>query len=120
MCIRDRYDSPVKHWTGKDFSLLGVAKVDGQTYRFMGTEELELRPLVKTSEQGSWTGKYTTQQPADGWQNAGFNDKAWKEGEAAFGTMENEHVAKTQWGEEFIWVRRVADIQEDLTGKNIS
>ena len=113
------YDSPVKHWTGKDFSLLGVAKVDGQTYRFMGTEELELRPLVKTSEQGSWTGKYTTQQPADGWQNAGFNDKAWKEGEAAFGTMENEHTAKTQWGEEFIWVRRVADIQEDLTGKNV-
>ena len=113
------YDSPVKHWTGKDFSLLGVAKVDGQTYRFMGTEELELRPLVKTSEQGSWTGKYTTQQPADGWQNAGFNDKAWKEGEAAFGTMENEHTAKTQWGEVFIWVRRVADIQEDLTGKNV-
>ena len=33
--------------------------------------------------------------------------------------MENEHVAKTQWGEEFIWVRRVADIQEDLTGKNV-
>lgn len=92
------YDSPVKHWTGKDFSLLGVAKVDGQTYRFMGTEELELRPLVKTSEQGSWTGKYTTQQPADGWQNAGFNDKAWKEGEAAFGTMENEHTAKTPMG----------------------
>lgn len=113
------YDSSVKHWTGKDFPLIGVAKVDGQTYRFMGTEELELRPLVKTSEQGGWTGKYTTEKPADGWQNAGFNDKIWKEGEAAFGTMENEHTAKTQWGEEFIWVRRVVDIREDLTGKNV-
>ena len=75
-----------------------MAKVDGQTYRFMGTEELELRPLVKTSEQGDWTGKYTTQKPADGWQNIGFNDAAWKEGQGAFGTMENEHVAKNTVG----------------------
>ena len=68
------YDAPVKHWTGKDFPLIGVAKVDGQVYRFMGAEDAEFTTLAGTSEQSLWSGKYTTRKPADGWQNPGFND----------------------------------------------
>ncbi len=113
------YEGPVKHWTGKDFPLIGVAQVDGKNYRFMGTEELELIPLVRTSEQGQWFGKYTLNKPAAGWEQTDFNDTGWKTGEGAFGTKENEGTAKTQWGEEYIWVRREADIQEDMTGKNV-
>ena len=40
------YDSPVRHWTGKDFPLIGVVKVDGVSDRFMGTEELEMNAIV--------------------------------------------------------------------------
>ena len=48
------YDQPVRHWTGAEFPLVGVVKVDGKAYRFMGTEEPEMQPVAKTTLQGAW------------------------------------------------------------------
>lgn len=113
------YDGSIRHWTGQKFPLIGVLKVDDESYRFMGVEETPMLMLVPSSEQTEWTGKYVNSKPASDWMRQGFDDSAWDEGKAAFGTMENEHTAKTQWGTDYIWVRRHITLDSDLKGKKV-
>lgn len=113
------YDQEVKHWTETAYPLIGVATVDGTSYRFMGREIPHLASLLPTAANKGWAGKYITDEPAANWYKPGFDDSSWKNGEGAFGSIPEEQLAKTEWNTPSIWVRRYFSIPSDVKGKPI-
>lgn len=73
--------------------------------------------LVPSSEEVEQLWHYTTDQPAQGWEAAKFDDSTWKTGPGGFGNLNppGSHV-RTKWDTPDIWARRTFEIKspEDI------
>lgn len=103
-------ESTTMHWTGKSQSLLGVLKVDGEYYRFMGQPAAKYETVLPASDEAAYTAKYTFTAPASGWENAGFGDSDWKSGNGPF--SDNKPNSGTLWTSREVWVRRTFTLNE--------
>ena len=110
-------EGATEHWTNAKKPLLGALRVDGEVYRFMGKDKVNLVPIIPITDVERWEASYTRENPGNGWQEFQFDDNSWKKGKAAFGTRDQKRIG-TEWkGENTdIYIRRTFEINNtDLT-----
>lgn len=108
--------SVTHHWTGKDQSLLGIVKVDGNFYRFMGQASPEYKDVLATGEESVYPCKYKLETaPAANWMQPGFADGDWQVGAGPFG--DSRAKAGTPWTGKDVWVRRTFQLTDLPKGR---
>ncbi len=76
----------------------------------------KIETVVPTSQAEGARWRYTEQKPAEDWFKPDFDDSAWKEAPAGFGTRHTPGaVVRTEWKSADIWIRRVFELPAGAT-----
>ena len=105
------------HWSDAKKSVIGVLRVDGKNYRFLGKQPDKLIPYAEMAKAEGWKTKYTFKTPQGDWTKEKYDDGSWQEGYGAFGDRNTEaNKTKGSGDDADVYIRRhfnVSKIEKD-------
>ena len=126
--IWSNYDTlnggPTRHWSEREKAINGLLRVDGVTYRFMGTpNQYYLDPIAALASEGTgWKGRvHHSRLTGTDWTQPSFDDSSWTVEDAAWGTPGEYPSVANEWkGENTdIYVRRSVSLTADDLKKEL-
>ncbi len=96
------YDGTTKHWTNQQKAMDGLLRVDGQVYRFMGTQRnTKLIAIAPMGNKGGYQAKVRsslTDDMADTWMSLDFSEAGWSNQTGPWGSKNEYPYIQTSWG----------------------
>jgi predicted alpha-1,2-mannosidase len=93
----------------------GASPLDQPYSLSVGFGHSSSQPVITTlapvSPAKSFTWRYTTTQPGEGWFTPGFSDTAWQQGRGGFGTADVKVTPNTPWTSPDIWMRTTFNLK---------
>ena len=80
----------------------------------------KITTVLPAADVKAATWRFTTEQPADGWEVAEFNDGDWRRGEAGFGSHQTPGARiGEEWAGREIWLRRKFNLKKPESAKDL-
>ncbi len=114
-------DGTTRHWTDAEKPILGLLRVDGTTYRFMGKEqEYVLQSIAPMADEERWEGLVTHEVQPDGWAAENAATNGWKKEKAAWGSDGLDNVSN-KWSRENsdIYIRREVSLTAEQLAEDL-